>query len=440
MNNSEFIVTVRNTEPLIKRTGKVRGGIIESVMYAIASALVLESALALFLSMAGVQNLIVYTLPAPVIFLVFSLVERKVPWKIKAIIISVLSVILIIVGIVLRKYTFNGFELIMNQLYEMGEYAQSYVYTRFTIGETGMSSPDRCMLAATLIISSLIGLLISIPGERVRVDLCAAIFIAITLAIAYFGLIPATAATALIVLAMLLLLGRGRIASVLPLMIAVGIIFFAIVAINPGENYSISRVDENLRDRIALGTVQLENDDMYSTGDDYNFNGSDSQDNVSDSSFINSETFERHKALWIGIFIMIPVIIIAVISALLHKMLERKRHDVRSGLDSTDAKTAITAMFPYSMKWLRSYGIIEESSPGTPFSEMTEAVRNKTNEAYTEKFSKMNNLWKKAAYSDHDMSAAELEEMKSFMEETIHMTKDEIKLKEKLKIRFKYAL
>lgn len=437
MNNTDFTVTVRNTEPLIKQTGKVRGSRFDALIFNLAAALVLEAAIILFLKMAGVEGYLLYTAPAPVLFLIMALIENKLSGKNRVLIIAAVSVILVILGVVFRKYSLNGFKLIMNQLYDYGELAQAYVYNRFNVGDTGLESPEMCMRITIALGSALAGAIASIPRERLRVEICTAIFIAIALVIAYFGLLPAGVATALIIGAMILLLSKGRIISALPLLVMVGIIFALIMTVNPGESVGISRVDENLRDRIALGSVQIESDEVMNQTQEFNFEDDQTLDNDVDD---NNNAKTSNRVVAVSLMILIPILAIVALAIFIHKKLEKKRHEVRAGLDSADAKIATTAMFPYAMKWLRSYGIKAEEGPGLPFSELISMVEHETNASYADGFREMNNLWKKAAYSNHEVSEEERSMMKKFMNETIQMTKSKVDFKEKLKIRFKYAL
>jgi uncharacterized protein YdcH (DUF465 family) len=60
--------------------------------------------------------------------------------------------------------------------------------------------------------------------------------------------------------------------------------------------------------------------------------------------------------------------------------------------------------------------------------------------SYSAKFEEMLRLWQIAAYSDHKITARESDIMRDFMDETISITKERLKLKDKLKARFRYAL
>ena len=122
------------------------------------------------------------------------------------------------------------------------------------------------------------------------------------------------------------------------------------------------------------------------------------------------------------------------------RRLKRRQAAVRKGINSSDPKTAVTAMFPYSVRWLKAGGIESGISAEEPFSAMVPAVSKEFSSEYSSRFDSMYGLWKEAAYSDHAVSDESLRDMKGFMKETISLVKNKSTFTEKMKIKFRHAL
>ena len=99
--------------------------------------------------------------------------------------------------------------------------------------------------------------------------------------------------------------------------------------------------------------------------------------------------------------LVIALLIIAVIAAavfLLWRRIDKKRKALREGIDSHDPRTAVTALFPYTVRWLKAGGIDTDAHP---FSELTPYIAGEYSQDYANRYRKMYILWREAAYSDH---------------------------------------
>ena len=94
-------------------------------------------------------------------------------------------------------------------------------------------------------------------------------------------------------------------------------------------------------------------------------------------------------------------------------------------------------MFPYAVRWLRGYGIRQ---PEASALSMEPAIKEAFPESYAELFEDMYGIWSEAAYSDHEVSEESRLLMKAFMNETIARVNKNCKLKDKLRIKLRYAL
>jgi uncharacterized protein YdcH (DUF465 family) len=89
------------------------------------------------------------------------------------------------------------------------------------------------------------------------------------------------------------------------------------------------------------------------------------------------------------------------------------------------------------MRWLRLYGI---RIANVPYSDLLPQIESKTPGGYVTRFKDMNELWERAAFSDHEITEKDLDTMDEFMEDTIDMTKERLRFKDRIMARLKYAL
>jgi hypothetical protein len=284
--------------------------------------------------------------------------------------------------------------------------------------------------------SSLLGLLTALPPARFRRPVALVLAAFTMLAFAYYGLIPSWICIAVLAAGLLFTLSRGSLLSTAAILLAGAIVFGAIILIDPGENYGISRVDENFRDRFALKSSYLEGNDPYY--EDYT-------DMEEDLAREEAETTENQEPGFIDenrsmVIIVVVLIILAAIGAgvwLFMRNLRKRQAANRAGIDSKDPREAIVAMFPYAVRWLQPAGI---EAAGKPFASLIPVISADISERYADKYSGMYDLWKEAAYSDHDMTEADRNEMDGFMKDTVNMVKEKSNFKAKLINTIKYAL
>jgi len=433
--NDEFAVTLRNTSPMLllnESKGIIKSG---DLAVNIATAAVLLAASSVLLMLAEAPELIPFAIAGSVVFVVLRIISEKLGGRTKLISAAVCVVLLAATAIILRKYVWNGFELIMNQLYQVGEEAQAYAYKHFSVGATGEENPEMCMRSAVVWISTAVGVLLSlIPGGHHRgVN---TLIVTVTLLItAYYGILPASAGVAAVVITLIISFCSSRLKTMWPLLIAVSLVLGAIIFIDPGEFGPVSRANENLRDIFSMRMANIEGNDPFMEEDMM-----DDEDDYEEGGFMDSirDGIEGVGAGVVAAIIAVVILLlILAIALLVHKHLEKKRRKIRAGIDSPEPAVAVGAMFPYAVRWLKAYGIHTENEP---FSALVRTVRMETGKTYSGRFEEMLELWKKAVYSDHEITQQDRFDMDRFLKETIDMTKNRADFRDKLKIRFKYAL
>ena len=427
-----FSVSIRNTEPMLTLAGEgVKLKQTDGISVNLASAVLLGAVYSLLVMMAEYYELVPFVIPGAVLFFVLAYMQGRIPDRIRLFVSLGIIAAGIIVLIVLHKYLYNGFALILNQLYDSSESNQSYVYDHFSIGEKGDEHPYLCMRLAVLWTTCIFSAAVSLPGIRFRRLVSVIVVIAMLLTFAYYGLQPEWIALAVMTLSLIVVCGSGRLGSAWPLLAGALVIFGLIILIDPGENMAISRVDENLRDRLSFRTAYFM--DYFSEYDDYEEQQQQEQSRLSQ---LFSNDSPRGRAARI-IVILLPLAILIAVIVIVVSRLVKKRRKIRAGLDSNDPRTAVTAMFPYAVRWLKPYGL---NIANRPFAELLPEVKSEMPGSYSAFYETMLKLWQEAVYSDHEITESNRKTMKQFVEETVRIAKSKADWKEKLRIVFRYAL
>ena len=437
-DDDSFEVNVRNEEPIIRKIGKDRHEpfLKNDIQVNIAAAAAVTAILALFLSAAELSELIFFVVPGLLVFALIALFELIGKEKIKLVLAAAIMLALIAALFMFRGQITSGIALIMNQFYDEAELAQAYLYKRMNVGAAGDDDPYNCMHMATMWISAIFYLVAALPSasfKRAEVPGLAAIAM---LMFAYYGLIPAWMFLALLAAALILALSRGSLLSTVIVLLVTMIAFGAVIMADPGENYGISRADENFRDRFALKSAYLQSGDAEVDNLDtlqQDIQNKQEQDREEDSSGFMS----GHKGTFALLIAAAILAALAAAALLCIRWIRRRQAENRAGIDSDDPKEAITAMFPYSVKWLQLAGLEPQ---GKPFTALMPAIRADISENYGERFSGMYDLWQEAAYSDHEMTEEDRAEMDLFMNDTIDMMREESSLRSKVVNTFRYAL
>ena len=436
-DEDSFEVSVRNADPLLRRVDEEKAGRtwIPDLQLNISSALIIVAIFGLLLTAADMPEMTLFALPAIPVFLALTTLESFDKERIRLYAAAALAAALIVAVIVLRKYIGNGWALIMNSLYDTGEASQAYVYDRFHVGATGDEHPYRSMHFALIWASSLIALLAALPPAESRRSVITALGCFAMIAFAYYGIIPSIVCIAVMAAALVFALARGHILSSLPVLLVVMLVFGAVMLIDPGESYGVSRADENFRDRFALRSSYLETGDQ-SVDDlaeiEKEMNEKEKNANNGDTGF-----FTEHRGITALIVALLIAAAIGAVAWMLLRRIRKKQLANRAGIDSNDPREAIKAMFPYAVRWLQPAGIV---TAGKTFDSLIPLIRADISEEYAESYSGMYKLWEEAAYSDHEMTEERRQEMGTFLSDTISMIRGKGSLTTNIINKFRYAL
>ena len=336
-----------------------------------------------------------------------------------------------------RRFTLNGFALIVNRLFAISEANQSYEYDRLAV----TVSADQelfCILWAVALVS-LLWAILSIwlmPRQLWLLSLTAAGGFAS--AVAYFGVAPAFWwGISLAAACVLPLIGeRARIPSVLPALAVLLLLCLAVLPL-PKENARISALDETLRDRMAFHTVQYDAvQEPIEIPKPKPKEKKKPQEQWIQNQFHSVSDLPNLK-YWILAALILTVLLILLIPSILADRLNKRIERNRAGMDDVNCSAAIHAMFLYAVQWLRASGV----EPGNVnFTEWTLRLADTMPEGYSERYLKVVPLWQEAAFSGHVLSEAQRETMYQFLRETGQAVWDRATLRQRMQIRFRYAL
>lgn len=431
-DSDSFGAMVHSSEPImrLKEDGKKAPWKQDLVLNLSCAALV-TSAIALFCMSIEEPLLIPFALTCPVVFMAVTFIrtlkKKELVWTAQLV-----MLLLFVAAVAIWSSTImGGLSMLINRFYDVAEQAQAYIYERPSGGYDATETSARIAIAW---VSGLAGFITAMPPARFRRAVSALVTIAIMIALAYYGLLPSAICIAVMIAALIIALSRGTLISFLPVVLAALVLFGAIVLIDPGESYTVSRVDESLRDRFAISSTLLQSDSSFYEEEDQSY-----QD---DEESFEGEEYENEEEGEYGIYVIYGSIalLVAALGAivfLLYRRIKRKRAENRRGLNSSDTREAVTAMFPYAVRWLKGYGI-EQTGPS--FTSMMPALMNEFSDTYVHRFREMYLLWSEAAYSDHDVTENTRVLMNAFMKDTVKMVDDKCKLKDKLRLKFRYAL
>ncbi|MBR3200897.1 MAG: hypothetical protein IKG17_06140 [Mogibacterium sp.] len=399
----------------------------------LACAALVTTVPALFCMSIDSPELLLYALTCPLLFLAVATTGSVKPGKARWIAAAAAAVILLVVAIIWRSGIFSGIGMLINTFYDVAEEAQAYLYDRIP---AGYEATDGDAQAGMAWMAGLIGLLTALPPVRMRRTISGLIAIIVMLAFAYYGLLPSAVCIAVMIAALIVAVSRGNILAFVPVALAALILFGAVVLVDPGESYGISRIDENFRDRFALRSALIESelslyDDLYD--EEYE---EDMYEDEEDEFEDEGDEVDYATYAIIGLIIF-AVACLGAAGYLLYRRLSKKRAQNRMGINSTDPREAVTALFPYAVRWLKGYGV-EQSGPS--FASMEPALKSEFSDSYARLFMDMYKTWSEAAYSNHKVSEQSRLLMEAFTKDTINQVKSKCKFRDKLRLKLRYAL
>ena len=427
-----FGAMVHSSAPILrmKETGK-RSEWTKDLSQNCACAILMTSAIAFFCMSIDYPGLILFTLPCFVMYMAVATVGSLKPGAVKWITAGVILALLIAAAAIWHSTVLGGLSMLINQLYDIAEEEQAYIYDRLPGGDV----TDTAGKIGIVWISCLLGLLTAVPSAEARRKISGVIAIAVMLAFAYYGLFPSAICAAVMITALIVAVSRSNILSLIPVVLVALLFFGGIVLADPGESYGISRMDENFRDRFAFRSALLEMENPLSEETEPEFE--DEEEYLEDEE-LEDEEYDSELGSYAAYgIILIAAAVLGAAVYLMHRRISKKIAENRKGIKSTDTREAVTAMFPYTLRWLKGYGI---EQPSAAVTSMIPEVKKEFSDSYAKQFKDMYIIWSEAAYSDHTVSEENRLLMDSFMEDSIKQIKGRCRLMDRLRLRYRHAL
>lgn len=314
----------------------------------------------------------------------------------------------------------NGLRLLANRLFTVSEARQTYLYDHFPVDAASYAASLRAALL-TLGFSSVFLLCIGrLYARRVVVPL---LFVAFSVAAAYFGITPSAGYTVAFLLSLgaLLLLDaaarRGSFAAIwqtlllclVPVCLIIGVTALAF----PGESRTVSAWDEQLRDTLAGSTLFYRDTATQAPTQEATLPTEppepptlpDAQDTI----------FAAHSNTLLVVLVCLLALLLLFLPSVFYDRYKRCVAKNRTGMDSEDNAAAIRACFAYALRWLTAYGLADENQPYAALAPRLKALLSPN---YAEEFLRILPLWQEAAYSAHAMPPEARELVQAFAEQT----------------------
>ena len=352
----------------------------------------LASVYAVVLGTLGTMELLPLTLPGAVLVLMQK-GERK--W------VRMLPLAVLALWLLLRFWAIgNGAMVLANRLFARSQAAQAYEYDFFPA--TGDSAWE-----TVLWLGLLVGALCCLWGQGLVWGLCA-LWVG---AMAYFGLTPGIwiLVVALFCGLLTILPSRGRWRTA----ICLGVLLFGIGAtclkLAPEPIPAVSRLDESLRDALALQAQSMEQTPVPTQ--------------VPEPEVLPPEQVEQEqpdhgvqRRLVNVLFLALAALTLAIlfIPAIIRDRAAKRTAENRAGLEATDPAEAIRAMYLYTLRWRR----LDPDPAPVP------------GEIYK--------IWQEAAFSPHPMTEEQREAVRAYLEGTARSAWN--KAGRRLRIRIRYGL
>ena len=346
--------------------------------------------------------------------------------------------------IVMNTAFTGGAKLLANELFDIGESQQGYIYDRFDIG-ADVTFGGRYVCACILAVFLALGFLAaSRPVARLLTAL--GLFAFCVFVCAYFGIAPVyMAIIGILVSPVLFFLAatgvslKGFLIGALFLgavMGATGVITWAAA---PEKNIAVSETEERLRDFFSGRTLHFANMGAEDDKDKDRNDTEEKDDEVKDEGQPPGETGGSVNGVTLLFIILAIIGILAIlfIPAVLLDKVKKRRAKNKEGMNSDDNAVAIRSNFMYLMRWFRYKGWYGENEF---FEDAVPSIEKGVSAEYADSFKDMYELWKEAAFSDKEQSDENRECMEKFVDESVAYLWDQADFKERMKIKYKYAL
>ena len=336
-----------------------------------------------------------------------------------------------------------------NRLFAFSESSNAYASEYFEQASQEGLSVRLALLCAAILCGAVCALARRSRGVTV------ALFFALVLFEAYFGVTPGIWRNLFVFacLAILLAGGRAELRTATAAVCAFAVIAAIVLAIAPRPIAAVEDYSEHLRDELgrtmmritqweppqAAGVNETHEESRLSE-EEANIDASASQDQreFEHKTEAEKEISLPHRIDWLKILLLLlAVVAILIVPFAPFVLVSRARKlakEKRAAFADEDNAAAIRAMFRHTVDWLCACGMKTENRPFAQCREKTSAL---LSEEYGERYAEAAAIWEEAAYSDHAMDGEKRKFVRELMEETEKTLYE--RSDRKTRLRLKYA-
>lgn len=349
--------------------------------------------------------------------------------------------------IIMREWIMTGVQLFANDIYDVAEEAQGYIYDRYDVNVDEAGYHFYRMITAILL--SVIGAaaVSFVTSQKVRALVVLSVFGFIVFLHAYYGIKPDIlwmmifTAMMIVTLSDVFIRGGRTFFQGSGLLLGCAAIIVALTfLIAPNDSARVSELNEQLRDRFSLRTAFITNNNNSGESDD----GEGAEKEKNDEKDLKDKNDGGENGSRVNLLQIVVILVISAAAVVLtvlfiwkRSILERKRKKNRKGIDSPDNTEAVHSMFIYLMRWLTAAGISKENAP---FSDCVGALNDAMPEGYSSEYKTWFKMWQEATFGNKKFSDEQRDLMKSFMDRTSKYLWSKATFKEKYDYKYKFAL
>lgn len=349
--------------------------------------------------------------------------------------------------VIMRESIGTGVQLFANDIYDVAEDSQGYIYDRYSVNVDEAGYRFYRMITAILLSMICAAAVSFITFEKVRAIVVICAFGFVVFLHTYYGIKPdflwmmIFTAMMIVTLSDVFIRGGRTFFQGSGLLLGCAAIIVALTfLIAPNDSARVSELNEQLRDRFSLRTAFITNNNNSGESDD----GERAEKEKNDEKDLKDKNDGGENGSRVNLLQIVVVLVISAAAVVLtvlfiwkRSILERKRKKNRKGIDSPDNTEAVHSMFIYLMRWLTAAGISKENAP---FSDCVGALNDAMPEGYSSEYKTWFKMWQEATFGNKKFSDEQRDLMKSFMDRTSKYLWSKATFKEKYDYKYKFAL
>jgi hypothetical protein len=407
-----------------------------------------------FFNMIDIEpNIACLILPTVIVFAQFLFAKKEKIYLTLNIVVLAVVVVFVLADL---NNVINGAKLVFNQIFEVSEKCQSYLYGRFDITEN-KSEYNKCICSFALSVFAIMATAFSYAMIKVKRFIFAIVIALVSIFEIYFGIAPSWILNLMMFLSLFSLIAicskhiKSATNSV-QIIILFAVICFAISLATyvayPTEyrqsNPVVNQWNEKIRDIFDEGEQAISNhispnevfDDTDSQVDNaQNDDGSGAKEESGDNNGVGGSKKHASNAKTVSVN-FVTVIVFAVLLAVIAVWLlivlisALKRNKM---LKSSDKKAVINFAFVSTLKWLSVYGLELKNTVPLDYQKPLETL---VSYDFAKEYKDVVLIWQETIYSDNQIIESQKQQTVDFYNQTKKLVFKKSNVFKKFKIKF----